>query len=121
MACVAPAGQVVQMSCGCHVTRWLVTNMEVISVDEAFTKFVGHGRTQWKYFFVINICSIISAFHIYATTFVDFTPAWRCQDKGTINSVDLCNYVESDSCTIEYEDGSLKTSVMEASGTVSVL
>lgn len=95
--------------------------MEAISVDEAFTKFVGHGRAQWKYFFVINICSIISAFHIYATTFVDFTPAWRCQDKGTINSVDLCNYVESDSCTIEYKDGSLKTSVMEVSGAVSVL
>ena len=87
--------------------------MAAISVDDAFTNFVKHGRAQWKYFFLINVCGIISAFHFYATTFVDYSPAWRCQDKDTDDSEELCRYVESGSCNVEYTDASLKTSVTE--------
>lgn len=87
--------------------------MAAITVDEAFTTFVKHGRAQWKYYLLINVCSIISAIHIYATTFVDFTPRWQCQDKDTTDPSELCSYVESGSCSVEYADTSLKTSVME--------
>ena len=88
--------------------------MAAISVDDAFTNFVKHGRAQWKYFFLINICGIISAFHFYATTFVDYSPTWRCQNKDAgADSKELCQYVETGSCKIEYTERSLTTSVTE--------
>lgn len=96
------------------MTRYVETSkMAAISVDEAFTTFVRHGRAQWKYFFLMNMCSIISAFHIYATTFVDYSPAWQCQDKDISDSEELCRYVDSDSCNIEFTDASLRTTVVE--------
>lgn len=87
--------------------------MAAISVDDAFTNFVKHGRAQWKFFFLINVCAIIGAFHFYATTFVDYSPTWQCHDKDPGDSDEMCKYVESGSCNVKYADTPLTTSVTE--------
>ena len=92
------------------------TNMTELTVDDVFRKIGQFGKAQQIYFLIIGSVSLVTAFHVFATTFVDFSPDWSCQEYAKdAGDGTPCVDVSEGRCTIQYEEGSPLTIVTEVS------
>jgi MFS family permease len=88
--------------------------MTEISVDDVFRKIGQFGRRQKIYFFIIGLVSVFAGLHVFATTFVDYTPGWNCGEGATSkDNVKTCASVEEGHCTVQYDKDSPETTVTE--------
>ena len=96
--------------------------MTEISVDDVFRKIGQFGRRQKIYFFIIGLVSVFAGLHVFATTFVDYTPGWNCGEGATSkDNVKTCASVEEGHCTVQYDKDSPETTVTEVGVKISTL